>query len=106
MLSNSFVGARERETARYHFDELVDVIVYARETGIGKPDPRAHAAVCARLGVRPEDRLLVDDLAVTVRAARAVGMAGHMFEDDAGTIARMWAHDVETGRPAENGPPF
>lgn len=32
ILSNSFVGARERETVLYHFDELVEQIVYSHET--------------------------------------------------------------------------
>ncbi|MEU1492617.1 HAD family phosphatase [Streptomyces sp. NPDC005776] len=97
ILSNSFVGARERETALYGFDELVEQIVYSHETGIEKPDPRAFEAACAALGVRPESCLFIDDLAVNVRAAEAVGMQAHLIEDNAGTIARIAAH-VDAGR--------
>lgn len=39
ILSNSFVGARELETAAYGFDRLVDEILYSHETGVCKPDP-------------------------------------------------------------------
>jgi putative hydrolase of the HAD superfamily len=92
ILSNSFVGARERETSLYHFDELVDQIVYSHEIGIGKPDPRAFEAACAGLGVRPEECLFIDDVAVNVEAARAVGMKGHLFEDNVGTIACIARH--------------
>ncbi|MEU7386571.1 HAD-IA family hydrolase [Streptomyces tanashiensis] len=92
ILSNSFVGARERETALYHFDELVDEIVYSHEIGIEKPDPRAFEAACAALGASPESCLFIDDVAVNVAAAQAAGMQAHLFEDNARTIARIAAH--------------
>lgn len=92
ILSNSFVGARERETALYRFDELVEQIVYSHEIGIEKPDSRAFEAACAGLGVRPEDCLFIDDLEVNVEAARATGMQAHLFEDNPRTIARIAAH--------------
>lgn len=96
ILSNSFVGARERETSLYHFDELVERIVYSHEIGVGKPDPRAFEAACAALAVRPQDCLFVDDVAVNVEAARAAGMQAHLFEDNARTITRIAAH-LEAG---------
>lgn len=92
ILSNSFVGAREREAALYRFDALVDRIVYSHEIGVEKPDPRAFEAVCASLEVRPEECLFVDDVARNVTAARAMGMQGHLFEDNVRTIARIAAH--------------
>ncbi|MER6116772.1 HAD family phosphatase [Streptomyces sp. NPDC001743] len=92
ILSNSFVGARERETALYGFDELVERIVYSHEIGIEKPDPRAFDAACTALGVKPERCLFIDDFAVNVEAAGAAGMQGHLFEDNARTIARIAAH--------------
>jgi HAD superfamily hydrolase (TIGR01509 family) len=92
ILSNSFVGAREREAAAYHFDELVEEIVYSHEIGVCKPAPRAFEVTCARLGVRPRDCLFVDDVAANAEAARAVGMRAHVFEGNAGTIARIADH--------------
>ncbi|MFG2923596.1 HAD-IA family hydrolase [Streptomyces sp. NPDC048305] len=92
ILSNSFPGARERESELYHFDALVERIVYSHETGIEKPDPRAFETVCAALEVEAGSCLFVDDAAANVEAARAFGMQAHLFEDNAGTIARITAH--------------
>ncbi|MEU2673677.1 HAD family phosphatase [Streptomyces sp. NPDC007164] len=103
ILSNSFVGARERETSRYRFDELVERIVYSHEIGIEKPDPRAFQAACAALEVRPEGCLFVDDLVVNVEAARAAGMQAHLFEDNARTITRIAAH-LDTGPRTPRSP--
>ncbi len=98
ILSNSFVGARERESRRYHFDELVEQIVYSHEIGVLKPDARAFEAVCASLRVRPESCLFIDDVAENVEAARATGMQAHLFGDNASTIARITEH-LGPGRP-------
>ncbi|WP_329416677.1 HAD family phosphatase [Streptomyces sp. NBC_00704] len=92
ILSNSFVGARERETSLYHFDELVEQIVYSHEIGVEKPDPRAFEAACAGLEVRPQNCLFIDDSAGNVEAAQAMGMQAHLFEDNARTIRRIAAH--------------
>ncbi|MFD8567985.1 HAD-IA family hydrolase [Streptomyces sp. NPDC059639] len=92
ILSNSFVGARERETSLYQFDELVEQIVYSHEIGIEKPDLRAFEAACASLDVRPENCLFIDDVAVNVQAAQAAGMQAHLFEDNARTVERIAAH--------------
>lgn len=92
ILSNSFVGARERETGLYQFDELVEQIVYSHEIGIEKPDLLAFEAAWTTLDVRPENCLFIDDAAVHVAAARAAGMQAHLFEDNARTIARIAAH--------------
>ncbi|MCJ0875443.1 HAD-IA family hydrolase [Streptomyces sp. AP-93] len=92
ILSNSFVGARERETTLYHFDELVEQIVYSHEIGIEKPDLRAFEAACASLDVRPENCLFIDDVAINVAAAQAAGMQAHLFEDNTRTVTRIAAH--------------
>ncbi|MGA4843927.1 HAD-IA family hydrolase [Streptomyces sp. G45] len=108
ILSNSFVGARERETARYGFDELVghaDRVVYSHEIGLRKPDPRAFEAALAALGVGPEVCLFVDDAAPNVAAAEALGMRAHLFEDNAGTVARIAAHLDEVASAAGRSTP-
>jgi FMN phosphatase YigB (HAD superfamily) len=92
ILSNSFVGAREREQQAYGFDELVDHIVYSHEIGVEKPDPRAYEITCDRLTARPADCLFIDDAPVNVEAARAAGMRALLFEDNATTIAAIEAH--------------
>ncbi|MDT0453150.1 HAD-IA family hydrolase [Streptomyces hesseae] len=92
ILSNSFVGAREREVALYQFDELVEQVVYSHEIGIEKPDLRAFEAACAGLEVLPESCLFIDDVAANIEAARAAGMQAHLFEDNDRAIKRIVAH--------------
>ena len=76
ILSNSFVGAREREQEAYGFEDLVDEIVYSHECGMSKPDPRIYALTCERLGVLPEETVFVDDYAPNVVAAREAALNG------------------------------
>jgi epoxide hydrolase-like predicted phosphatase len=82
ILSNSFVGAREREQAAYGFEDLVDDIVYSHEVGMSKPDPRIYELTCSRLEVRPGEVIFVDNWEPHVAAAREVGLHGIHHRDD------------------------
>ena len=42
MLSNSFVGAREREQQAHGLEDMCDVIVYSHEAGFVKPDAQIY----------------------------------------------------------------
>jgi putative hydrolase of the HAD superfamily len=89
ILSNSFVGAREREQAAYGFEDLVDEIVYSHESGMLKPDPRSYALACTRLCVRPEETVFVDDSEDFVVGARQAGLHAILFRDNAQSIAEI-----------------
>ena len=89
LLSNSFVGAREREEARYGFPALCDDLVYSHEVGLLKPDPRIYRLSCERLGVAPEAAVFVDDVEVNVQAARDCGMVGVLFREPAQALAEL-----------------
>jgi epoxide hydrolase-like predicted phosphatase len=89
ILSNSFVGAREREQAAYGFEDLVDEIIYSHEAGLSKPDPRIYALACERLGVRPEETVLLDDAQLCVTGAREAGLHAVRFQDNAQAIADL-----------------
>jgi len=91
IISNSFVGAREREEERYGFGRMTDVIVYSHEAGISKPDPRIYHLACDRLGVRPEEMIFLDDVAANVAAARDLGAHGILFTSTAQAIADIEA---------------
>jgi putative hydrolase of the HAD superfamily len=82
ILSNSFVGAREREQAAYGLDDLVDEIVYSHEAGMGKPDPRIYALACARLGVRPQETVFLDNVDEYVAGARQAGIHAVHYQDN------------------------
>jgi putative hydrolase of the HAD superfamily len=92
ILSNSFVGAREREEAAYGFAGLVDHLVYSHEAGARKPEPRAFEAVLGALGAEPADCLFIDDDPGNIEGARAMGISAHLFTGNAETIARIERH--------------
>jgi epoxide hydrolase-like predicted phosphatase len=89
ILSNSFVGARERERAAYGFEEICDVVVYSHEEGVRKPDPRAYRIVCERLGVQPGEAVFLDDVPVCVEGARSVGMHAVRFVNNRQAITEL-----------------
>ena len=89
ILSNSFVGAREREQAAYGFEDLVDEIIYSHEAGITKPDPRVYALICARLGVRTQETVFLDDADLCVDGAREAGIHAVHYQDNAQAIEEI-----------------
>lgn len=89
IVSNSFVGAREREQAAYGFEDLVEELVYSHEVGVSKPDPRIYALACTRLDVAPEETVFLDDSDVCVTGARDVGIHAVRFHDNAQAIAEI-----------------
>ncbi|MGH2501146.1 MAG: HAD-IA family hydrolase [Ktedonobacterales bacterium] len=90
-LSNSMVGAREREQAARGFEDMADLIVYSHEVGFLKPDPRIYAITCERLGVQPEDMIFLDNVPGNVAAARDYGIHAVLFQDNAQAIAGIAA---------------
>jgi len=91
ILSNSFVGASEREEAAYGLVSLVDECVYSHEVGMQKPDPELWKLTCERMGVEPAELLFVDDFEPNITAARAYGMRAVLFGSTAQVIAEIEA---------------
>nr|WP_243869687.1 HAD family phosphatase [Amycolatopsis granulosa] len=91
ILSNSFVGAREREQEAYDFPALVDDLVYSHEVGMNKPDPRIYQLTCTRLGVAPEETIFLDDLEVNVTGAREAGLHAVLYRNNSQAVAELEA---------------
>jgi len=91
LLSNSFVGSRERERDRFHFDEMTDLIVYSHEEGIAKPERRIFELTCERLGAQTTEVIFLDDVEGHVAAAREFGMHAILFRETAQAIADIRA---------------
>jgi putative hydrolase of the HAD superfamily len=89
ILSNSFVGAREREQRVHGLGDMCDVVVYSHEAGILKPDPAIYRIVCDRLDVAPERAVLLDDAEANVGGARAIGMHGIVFRTNEQAISDL-----------------
>ena len=91
ILSNSFVGAREREQAHYQFEEICDFIIYSHEVGLEKPDRRIYQLTWERLKLRPKEIIFVDDVEENIEAAQRLGIHGILFKDNDQTIADIEA---------------
>jgi epoxide hydrolase-like predicted phosphatase len=89
ILSNSFVGAREREQAAYGFEDLVDELVYSHECGLRKPDPRSYALICARLDVEPAQVAFLDDSEENIQGARQAGLHAVLYSGNAQAIGAI-----------------
>ena len=78
--------------AREHdfFARFEDIVV-SGEVKLLKPDPAIYFLALRRFGLRPDEALFVDDRAINVEGARAVGMAAHLFIDAADLRARLEA---------------
>jgi epoxide hydrolase-like predicted phosphatase len=76
LLTNNVAEAAWRET--FPFD-LFDVVVDSSEVGVRKPDPRIYEALLAKLDRPTSEVAFVDDLAVNVDAAAALGIAAILF---------------------------
>lgn len=59
--------------------ETFDGVVVSGREGVAKPEPRLFQVLLERYALAPERCLFVDDSPVNVTAARALGMAGHVF---------------------------
>ena len=62
--------------------EYFDVVVTACEVAHGKPEPDIYLEVAGRLGVKPEDCLVFEDIPAGIMAGKAAGMPVIAVEDD------------------------
>jgi epoxide hydrolase-like predicted phosphatase len=73
ILSNAWSSGRETIARRFGLERAVDTIIISAEERLAKPDPRLYQLVARRLGVMPDEAVLVDDYLPNVEGARAAG---------------------------------
>jgi epoxide hydrolase-like predicted phosphatase len=73
ILSNAWSNGRELIARTYGLDQVVDMIIISAEERLAKPDPRLYQRAAERLGVEPEEAVLVDDYLANIEGARAAG---------------------------------
>jgi putative hydrolase of the HAD superfamily len=71
--------------AGFDLNTLADVVVISSEVGIRKPSRRIYAIACERLGVTPEQAIMIDDLQQNLDGAARLGIAGVLHTDAADT---------------------
>ncbi|MEM9130743.1 MAG: HAD-IA family hydrolase [Actinomycetota bacterium] len=67
------------EVAALDLPRRVDAIFNSAELGVAKPDRRAFAIVCERLGVEPAEVFFTDDSPSKLTGARELGMTAEPY---------------------------
>lgn len=70
-------------------DEYFTEVFLSYKEGIAKPNPDAFRLVAARLGVNPEDCVMIDDLASNCEGAELAGMQSIQHITNESTIAKL-----------------
>jgi putative hydrolase of the HAD superfamily len=87
IISNSFVGAREKEQAAYRFGDMTHHIIYSHEVGLQKPEREIFDLACERLQIQPHEMIFLDDVDANVEAAQALGIHAILFTNTTQAIA-------------------
>ena len=77
-LPSVYGGVTARKTSASALHDL-DHVAFSGKIHAAKPEPAAFHRPVTALRAAPEDFLFVDDREENVRAARALGMHGHIF---------------------------
>lgn len=78
LISNALPDARAMYGPRLS-EARFDLLVFSGEEGVKKPDAEIFRRALARLGVRADESIFVDDMPENVAAAEALGMRGIRF---------------------------
>jgi HAD superfamily hydrolase (TIGR01509 family) len=82
----------------YPFLDLFDHALVSADIGLVKPDYRIYHRLCEAVGLEPEEMIFVDDSALNIAAAKAVGYhVFHMPKADAAECAAFRAKLKELG---------
>lgn len=81
MLSNVGRGSIERLFSEEELEELFEVVVLSSEVGLTKPGAEIYQLTASRLGLKPEECMMIDDIAVNVEGAKIAGMQAILFKD-------------------------
>jgi putative hydrolase of the HAD superfamily len=71
--------------------DYFDVIVESCVTGVRKPEPAIYELALAQLDVVPERAVMLDDLGINLKPARALGLSTIKVSDPDQAIAELYA---------------
>jgi putative hydrolase of the HAD superfamily len=89
MLTNNVREWEPLWRSKLPVDEIFETVVDSAFVGLRKPDPAIYAIVLERLRLPAAACVFVDDIAVNVEAARALGFAAVHFRDTPQAIAEL-----------------
>jgi HAD superfamily hydrolase (TIGR01509 family) len=91
MLSNVGRGVIDRLFSPTELEGLFDVVILSNEVGMVKPNADIYELTARRLGVTPEQCLMIDDAPVNVVGAKGAGMQGIICSNPGQCVA-----DIQT----------
>ncbi len=74
LLSNAWSDLRQFLTEQLLIADAFDELIISAEVRLCKPDPRIFQLAVERLGVMPDEAVLIDDLEANIRAAAECGL--------------------------------
>lgn len=83
LLSNAWSDTRQKLAEFWHIEDAFDEIVLSAEVGLAKPDPQIYALAVEKLGIKPEETVLVDDSLENLAGAQAAGLTAVQFHSTA-----------------------
>ena len=86
IISNAWSDARPALNAKFNLDSYMDLTIYSAEVRLAKPDPRIYQLALARLSIRADQAVFIDDMPENVQAALALGMSAVQFRNTTQTI--------------------
>jgi putative hydrolase of the HAD superfamily len=89
VLSNINAGIMKHLKQRYDIWRPFRAVMASGEIGLLKPDAEIYEHFCRRYGLVPGDTVLIDDTPENISGARAVGMAGILFQSPEGCLAAL-----------------
>lgn len=90
LLSN--IHSRARLEERFlpgELERVFDDVVASGDVGVIKPQPEIYELACKRLGMLPEECVLIDDMPAFCDGARAVGMHAILFTTNSQALAEL-----------------
>lgn len=79
IINNGLQSIFRELLAKYELSVEFDALINSAEEGVRKPDPRIYLITCERIGVKPEECLMVDDDQANLDGAAKLGMQIHLF---------------------------
>jgi putative hydrolase of the HAD superfamily len=90
LITNNIKEFSDGWRAMIPVDDMFEVIVDSSAVGMRKPDPRIYQMALDELGVAPDRSVFLDDAPGNIAAAKALGMAAILVEDDhTGALAEL-----------------
>lgn len=89
LLSNVGHGLFDKLFTDQECETYFDAVVLSSEVHMMKPDAHIFLLTAERLGVRPEECVMIDDSFSNVEAAKQVGMTGIVYVSNVQTLGEL-----------------